>query len=138
MQKLTMCVVLFVLSLLPSYGYSNGSLPSPYDSLKEIRPFVDHGWFTNGPQLCKLIRSHKVETVVEVGSWLGKSTITIARALPNHGQVYAVDHWLGSSEHQEGQGAWHPCLPYLYEQFLSNIIHARLTHKVIPIRMPSL
>jgi len=52
--------------------------------------------------------------------------------------VYAVDHWLGSSEHQPGNPTWYEALPYLYQQFLSNVIHAGLTHKVTPVRMGSL
>lgn len=114
------------------------SLPYPYDELSELRPFVDHGWYQNDAQLHDLIQRYEVKTIVEVGSWLGQSTMDLARSLPDEGKVYAVDHWLGSTEHQEGQLAWYPFLPYLYEQFLSNIIHADLTDKIIPIRMDSL
>jgi hypothetical protein len=84
-----------------------------------------------------LIETHHVKTIIEVGSFLGLSTRHIASHLPKGGKVYAVDHWKGSIEHQPGGSAWHPSLPFLYEQFLSNVIHAQLTHKIIPLRMDS-
>jgi len=114
------------------------TLPSPYDSVKEIHPFVDFGWYNNASHLHDLIAKHQVKTIVEVGVFLGKSAMDMARHLPQDGVLYAVDHFLGSVEHQKGQTFWHPCVPYLYEQFLSNVIHAKLTHKIIPIRMASL
>ncbi len=113
-------------------------LPPPYDGVQPLRDLVEHGWYTNGPYLHPLIQDHDIKIIVEIGSWLGTSTIDLARHLPENGLVYAIDHWLGSLEHQLGEEAWHPCLPHLYEQFLSNVIHAKLTHKIIPIRMSSL
>jgi predicted O-methyltransferase YrrM len=76
--------------------------------------------------------------VIEVGCWFGFSTRHLATLLPPGGVVYAVDHWTGSLENQEGAHAWTPKLPYLYEQFLSNVIHENLTDKIIPVRMNSL
>lgn len=111
--------------------------PTPYESIQTLRPFVDEGWYYNATQLHNLISKYQVKTILEVGSWFGKSTVDLARRLPEDGKIYAVDHWLGSDENQEGQPHYSPHLPYLYEQFLSNIIHAGLTDKVIPIRMNS-
>lgn len=113
-------------------------LPPPYNSLDYVRPFVKHGWYQNKRQLHKLIHEHQVKLVIEVGSWLGLSTIDIARTIPREGKVYAVDHWQGSTSHQRHGVDKYPWLPYLYEQFLSNIIHASLTDKVVPIRMDSI
>jgi hypothetical protein len=62
----------------------------------------------------------------------------MASLLPEGGKLYAVDHWLGSSENQPGQLAWSPKLPFLYEQFLSNVIHEGLTDRIIPVRMSSI
>jgi hypothetical protein len=76
--------------------------------------------------------------VIEVGCWFGLSTRHLATLLPPGGVVYAVDHWKGSSENQKGELAWTPKLPYLYEQFLSNVIHENLTERIIPVRMDSL
>jgi hypothetical protein len=82
----------------------------------------------------KLIKKRQVKVVVEVGSWLGASTRHIANMLPEDGVVYAVDHWLGSPN--EDNSAYD--IPNLYTQFLSNVIHTNLTHKIIPLRMSSL
>ena len=135
---LTLC-----LSYIPFIGSEvQGSrashlLPEPYNTV-ELLPFDNHGWYGNGKQITEIVKLYKVKTVVEVGCWLGLSTRHIASILPKDGKVYAVDHWLGSEEHQEGKYAYHPILDRLYQQFLSNIIHAGLTDKIVPLRMDSL
>lgn len=110
-------------------------LPEPYASVDPVLPFLDHGWLqhTNKVYLNKLIKENKVEIVIELGSWLGKSAISMAQYLPEHGKLYAVDHWNGSIEHFSDSSLTH-ILPKLYEQFLSNIIQKKLCHKIIPIR----
>ena len=113
------------------------NLPEPYN-IVELLPFDNHGWYFNAQKISELVYCYQVHTVVEVGCWLGLSTRHIASILPKDGKVYAVDHWLGSEEHQKGQYAYHPILDRLYQQFLSNIIHAGLTDKIIPLRMESL
>lgn len=125
-------LILFLLFMHVGYG----SLPEPYNSIR-VRPFDPDGWYYNAVQMEKIIRENNVKIVVEVGCWLGKSTRHIASLLPEGGKVYAVDHWLGSPIQQEGQRFWNPILPYIYQQFLSNVIHENLTHKIIPIRMSS-
>lgn len=113
------------------------NLPEPYRNAA-LLPFCPHGWYLNGPQLEILIRQHQVHDIIEVGSWLGLSTRHMASHLPQGGKLYAIDHWLGSQEHQPGQEHWRPELSMLYEYFLSNVIHAGLADKIIPIRMDSL
>lgn len=110
-------------------------LKEPYASVK-LLPFDGHGWFYNATQLASCIAFNNVKTVIEVGCWLGLSTRFIASQLGEGGLVYAVDTWLGSldeKEHREDQRR-----KILYEQFLSNTIHAGLTDKIIPLRMSSL
>ncbi|HSX10880.1 MAG TPA: class I SAM-dependent methyltransferase [Chlamydiales bacterium] len=109
-------------------------LPPPYNEAK-LYPFNGHGWYANAKALEKLIKEKNVTVAIEVGSWLGKSTRHIASCLPNGGKIYAVDHWLGSVELQGDE--WAADRAILYEQFLSNVIHARLTDKIIPVRMDS-
>jgi len=113
----------------------HASLPKPYSELKTVLAKNNHGWFGNGPQLDELFKKQKIEKIIEVGSWLGLSTFHMAKMLPNNGKIYAVDHWVGSVEHTSDE--LKDMLPTLYEQFLSNVIHEKLTDKVIPIRMTS-
>ncbi len=113
-------------------------LSEPYCDVNPVLPFDGHSFYGNASQLKSLINKHKIKTIIEVGSWLGASTRHLASCLPKEGRVHAIDHWKGSVEHQPGQSFWHPALPNLYEQFLSNVIHARLTDKIIPHRMDSL
>lgn len=112
-------------------------LPSPYDSI-EVLPYDAHGFYANAAPMERILRDKNVKTVIEVGAWLGASTRHIASVIPEDGKVYAIDHWLGSEEHQEGNNAYYKALPYLYQQFLSNVIHAALTDKIVPLRMTSL
>lgn len=109
------------------------NLPDAYKELKELLPF----FYINASQIQNLFWEIKPKAVIELGSWLGASTRHMAQLLPESGVVYAVDHWLGSVEHHKNR-IFHKYLPTLYEQFLSNVIHAGLTHKIFPIRMNTL
>lgn len=106
---------------------------APYDDV-DLLPFNPQGWYRNGPSMEWLVRRTNVKVVIEVGSWLGLSTRHIASILPEDGVVYAVDHWMGSPNEDNSQFD----IPNLYRQFLSNVIHEKLTHKIIPIKMSSL
>ncbi len=123
---------LFVLMSLFGCSKSTTTLPEPYCKLDKVLPFDPQGWYGNKKPMKQLICENDVKVVIEVGSWLGASTRHIAKYVPKDGKVYAVDHWLGSVEHQGGDK-----LASLYDQFLSNVIHKKLTHKIIPIRMAS-
>ncbi|NGX63716.1 MAG: hypothetical protein KR126chlam6_01129 [Candidatus Anoxychlamydiales bacterium] len=114
---------------------------SEYAKLKNLLPFNPHGFFSNdnANALSFLIKKYQCNIVVELGSWMGSSTRHIAKCLPENGLVYAIDHWKGNEEHfYPDRTDVHNFLPTLYEQFLSNCIHARLTHKIIPERMTTL
>lgn len=123
--------------LTSSLSCSEIELPEPYKSVELLPPYY-HGFYSNSWQLEFLIKIHEVKTIIEVGSWLGASTMHMASLIPDDGKVYAVDHWKGSIEHQPGQQNWIPQLSYLYDQFLSNVVHAGLANKIIPYRMDSL
>ncbi|MBI2352788.1 class I SAM-dependent methyltransferase [Candidatus Dependentiae bacterium] len=115
-------------------------LPAPYNSLKILLPYDDHGFYLNADWIKMLFKNNNIKNGIEIGSWLGKSTRHIASLLPSNGTLYAVDTWKGSAEHQPEINVFNTAckLPTLYEQFLSNVIHANLVHKIIPIRMTSL
>lgn len=85
----------------------------------------------------RLIQANQVSQVLEIGSWLGKSTRHIANLLPEGGKVTAVDTWEGSEEHLDDPMLT-SMLPTLYDQFLSNVIHSGLTDKIEPLKMTSL
>lgn len=125
--------ILTILCLL--FSTLGAEIPEPYNSLQDL-PFDGHGWFMNATQLESIIRSKSIKIVIEVGSWLGCSTRFIASSIDEGGKVYAVDTWLGSPN--EPVHMQDPRLPYLYQQFLSNVKHSGLCHKIIPVRMNSL
>ncbi|HEX2578927.1 MAG TPA: class I SAM-dependent methyltransferase [Rhabdochlamydiaceae bacterium] len=128
MKKLCflLCTLSFLVPLVANY-------PSPYDSI-EVLPFNPQGWYINGPSMEWLIRRGNVKIIIEVGSWLGLSTRHLAKTIPEDGIVYAVDHWKGSPNEDNSSFD----IPNLYRQFLSNVIHENLTHKIVPVRMSSL
>lgn len=118
----------------------NEMLPDPYPQVYEQCEkfsFNPHGWYPHAPLFEEIIAREGIVNVLEVGSWLGASTRHLAQLVPENGTVFAVDHWLGSPEHDEMEEVceW---MPTLYDRFLSNVVHAGLTAKIIPVRMPSL
>lgn len=128
MKKLCflLCTLSFLVPLVANY-------PPPYDSI-DVLPFNPQGWYINGPSMEWLIRRGNVKIIIEVGSWLGLSTRHLAKTIPEDGIVYAVDHWKGSPNEDNSSFD----IPNLYRQFLSNVIHENLTHKIVPVRMSSL
>jgi beta-1,4-mannosyl-glycoprotein beta-1,4-N-acetylglucosaminyltransferase len=114
---------------------TSAELPYPYNTLQEILPFDESGWYINAAPMEEILRKRNVKVVVELGAWLGQSTRHIAMNLPSDGIVYAIDHWKGN---QEIQQTHKDLLLHLYSQFLSNVIHANLTQKIHPISMTTL
>jgi len=97
-------------------------------------------YYSNAKEIEEIFQTHQITKALEVGSFLGTgSTAHIGQLLQSRkgSNLFAVDHWLGSYNHQEGLNAYDPILPLLYDQFLSNMIHLKLTNVVIPIRMES-
>lgn len=127
------CLFLFSLVCLSISSFANGN--KAYEELPEILPFNGQGWYSNAEPMEDLINKHQPKIVIELGSWLGLSTRHIAKCLPYDGHVFAVDHWLGSDEHQIETPEY---LPTLYQQFLSNVIHEELTEKITPVKMTTL
>jgi predicted O-methyltransferase YrrM len=107
-------------------------------NVPRVFPNYVQGWFRqeNADGLKTFIKTLNPGCVVELGSWLGASAIYMGQLLPKSAELYCVDHWKGSIEHQSGE--WAKMLPTLYEQFLSNVIHASLTHIIIPVRMDTI
>ncbi len=110
-------------------------MPEPYCSINDL-PFDGHGWFGNAEYLEHQISHKKPKVIIEVGSWLGCSTRFMAGMLPRGGKLYAVDTWKGSPN--EPLHLQDPRMPYLYQLFLSNVKHAGLTDRIVPVRMDSI
>src|SRR5580704_10864533 len=117
--------------------YLRAGLTSPWPSVKNL-PFDPHHWFSTAPQLLRIFESrlamgHPIETVIEVGCWLGASTRWFAERAK---LVIAIDTFKGSPEHhREGRKETLDRIPTLYEQFLSNC--RKFSDRIAPIRMDS-
>jgi len=70
-------------------------------------------------------------SVVEIGSWKGKSTIWIANNTAAGQKFYAIDPHIGSSEHQVGGPIW------TFEEFKRNIKRAGVESRVTPLVLTS-
>jgi SAM-dependent methyltransferase len=99
------------------------------------------GWNGDAPILRELVIHRRPKMVLDVGVWKGLSTINMARALRDSnidGKVYAVDTFLGSSEHWLDADKF-PSLkcvngyPSLYYTFLANVFDNRVQDYIIPI-----
>lgn len=95
--------------------------------MPETKP-INQGWFS-GKQF--FIDNLKKDTkiIVELGSWLGKSTKFFLNNYPES-NVIAIDHWKGSEEHQT---RFKKLLPVLFDTFLVNCWNFK--ERLIPIRM---
>ena len=102
------------------------------------------GWNSDHPIFRKLISSHKIQVIFDVGVWKGGSTIALANLLREFGvdgAVVAIDTFLGSTEHwnrHRPDRIYDSLLvlhgyPHLYWQFLSNVKHRNCDAYVVPL-----
>lgn len=110
-----------------------------YYSIMKVLPLNLHGWCSpeNRKNLKKFILDTQPNIIVELGSWLGLSASVMCESMHINSKLYAIDTWKGSVEHS-AKPEFKKFLATLYQQFLSNMIHLKLTDKVIPVRMGSL
>ena len=116
---------------------------SPYEGF-DPSPWPDdlQGWASDHPVLLRAIDAFEPRSILEIGSWKGRSAINMARHVKNRGlasEVVCVDTWLGSSEHWlKEQPDWfrslliHHGRPQLYNTFLSNVVRAGLQDTITP------
>jgi len=123
----------FLILLLYFFSFFAKAI-EPYDSNVDL-PYLPHGWLRdeNKIYLEKFIKQLNPKIVIEVGTWLGLSAMLMADILADGSKLYAVDTFKGSGADTAGI----PFLPQLYQQFLSNVKHRGLTHKIIPIKQTS-
>ncbi len=74
--------------------------------------------------------SPSTRLIVELGSWVGRSTRLLANLAPQ-ATVIAIDHWQGSPEHQDDPELAQ-LLPRLYETFLAECWGYR--DQIIPVK----
>lgn len=98
-------------------------LPAPYCELQNVFAFNKFGMYFNSKFIKKLFEHNNIVNAIEIGSYFGRSTRHIASLLPDDGKLYAVDSWAYDEN--------------MYDQFLSNVVHAGLTHKIVPIKKMS-
>lgn len=109
-----------------------------FDGLREKISGVE-GWFYDGEawELAKLPHAHPGQrplTVVEIGSWKGRSTICLAFGMQNRaGMIYAIDpHMPAATGHAAEYGDVDT-----FGEFLSNVARAGFSDAVTPLRMTS-
>jgi hypothetical protein len=127
--------------LLLYVSSSANALPEPYRSIKVLRKDL-HGWFKpeNRKNLTYFIKTYNPKIVVELGSWLGLSTIHMASLMSPGSTLYAIDNWTAQGDVTiqaaiQSNKEIKAKIPILYQQFLSNVIHHRLAHRIVPLRM---
>lgn len=98
--------------------------------------FDPQGWGSQSPAFGKIIEKHRPQFIIEVGSWKGGSTLTMAKELKNQrldsAVILCIDTWLGAVEFWEDQEdqsrfkslACKHGFPQVYYTFLANVCHA--------------
>ena len=107
-----------------------------YDVARKLgmKPHVI-GWDNaHSPVLAEFVKN--ATTVVEVGSFAGKSVIFMAQNNPD-AQFFCCDTWLAPGLQTPGVPRDPFGAPMLYETFLTNIIDAGIESRVTPIRQNS-
>lgn len=94
------------------------------------------GWFTEGTAdaLRSLIKGYDISTVVEVGSFLGRSTAFFAE---NVSQVTAIDPFVAWPEGMNNGDA-RAAGDDFFRQFINNMKECGVAAKVIPVRLTSM
>jgi Methyltransferase domain len=127
------------------YEKLHGETGDPYVGVDTV--LEDHqGWGSLDDSFNILIEKIKPRLIIEVGTWKGASAMNMARlALLQRPdvEIVCIDTWLGSIEHYQhglfnGVGNRRHGRPTIYEQFLSNVILANLTHIITPFPMDSI
>jgi predicted O-methyltransferase YrrM len=95
------------------------------------------GWFhdTSAEKLTELIETHNIKSVIEIGSFVGKSTVFFAQNA-NIERVLCVDPFIMWEEGKQNGDA-QAFGEDFYEEFLKNIQEAEVTEKISVLRMSS-
>jgi hypothetical protein len=121
----------------------------PYEGfpLEEWPPDLQ-GWGSDHPIFAKMVQSVRPQTIIEVGSWKGRSAIGMAREAKRLGlatEIVCVDTWLGAPEHflkRDDDRYWSSLhmrngFPQLFYQFLANVLHEGHSDVITPLAQTS-
>ena len=122
-------------------------LPDAFLNARPVESATLWGWHGEHPVFDNIIAEKAPGLIIEVGSWMGLSSVRMARALKHNGlfdtAIICVDTWLGSLEHWV-EDEWRPALeltdgyPSFYKNFVSNILLTGHADDIVPLPMPSL
>jgi hypothetical protein len=104
------------------------------------RPRQDpiQGWNGIHPSFQTLLEQVTNPTFIDVGAWKGQATVFVAglmQKLGLDGCVIAIDTFLGAASHWTAKKEWFARLhgrPDLYETFLDNVMHNKVSDLVVP------
>jgi len=117
-----------------------------YDEFIPTHSLDLHGWMANIEIFENLITKQKPSVIKEVGTWKGRSAITMANVVKKlnlNCKIYCIDTWLGALEFWNNDQTSDKDLflkygyPQIYYQFLSNVIHTNNQDIIIPVPLPS-
>ena len=117
-----------------------------YESLELLDEHLV-GWHGNNSIFEKLINETNPTHIIEVGAWLGQSTINMAKILKQKNigdcKITTVDTWLGALEFIGSDKGDHNLMkkngyPQVYYQFLSNVVHNEVQEYINPFPSTSL
>ncbi|MDQ2801781.1 MAG: class I SAM-dependent methyltransferase [Pseudomonadota bacterium] len=104
------------------------------------------GWgSSDSPVFAEVFKQVRPQTVIEVGTWKGRSAIhmaEVARSLELDTTIVCVDTWLGGLDHLVSD-EWRRELrmtrgfPQVYAVFLANVLHSGLADRIIPFPQTS-
>lgn len=101
---------------------------------KPTVPALLEGWFTQSNKDFLSCFVGEGDVVIEVGSWLGLSTLWLADKVGPQGKVIAIDTFEGSFEHKTNPGL-KSLLAVLWETFTVNCWEMR--DRIFPVRAHS-
>lgn len=118
----------------------------PYEGFDyQAYPSDVQGWGSDHEIFAHAIVTYRPKTIVEVGTWKGRSAIVMAnllKPLEIEAEIVCVDTFLGSTEHWISED-YYPHLrhrhgyPTLYYQFLANVCHAGFQNTITPFPISS-
>jgi len=120
----------------PYIGFDPDSVHVREPLIPKVEPVWDHIFKQASPLI-----------IIEVGSWMGQSALTLASYLKvskEKGIIICVDTWLGSWEHMtpsEPDGCFQYYkngYPTFYYQFLANICNNQMQDVILPIANTSI